>query len=147
MKSIKIFTRIDDPYEILEQKTPRGRLIYRKYEKINKKYKEILSKILKTKPVGEFLVYTYYEKGMSMTKELSNEALYRTPDKVIIIGRIKSGEVKMSIRSAKHILPKALKKSLQGIEGFGGGHEHACGAVVKEEDFEQFLENLKRELA
>ncbi|MAG15425.1 hypothetical protein CMO88_00005, partial [Candidatus Woesearchaeota archaeon] len=33
IKCIKILTRIEDPYEILEQKTPAGRYLYKKYEK------------------------------------------------------------------------------------------------------------------
>ena len=51
----------------------------------------------------------------------------------------------MSIRSPK-LLPAALSKSLEGIEGYGGGHEYACGAAVKKKDFKMFIDNLKREM-
>ncbi len=55
--------------------------------------------------------------------------------------------MKCSIRAGKDtILTGALEKALAGVEGYGGGHEQACGAVVKKEDFEQFISNLKDEL-
>jgi len=37
-------------------------------------------------------------------------------------------------------------KSLVGIEGHGGGHPEACGAVIKEKDWEQFLQKFKEEI-
>ncbi len=39
-----------------------------------------------------------------------------------------------------------IEKALVGISGYGGGHEHACGACVKVEDFNQFIDNFKKEL-
>ena len=55
--------------------------------------------------------------------------------------------MKCSLRSAKNInIAIALEKALVGIEGYGGGHEQACGACVKEEDFERFLEQLEAEI-
>ena len=40
-----------------------------------------------------------------------------------------------------------LENALKGVEGYGGGHEHACGAVVKAEDFSQFVKNLEKEIS
>ena len=57
---------------------------------------------------------------------------------------MKSSEMKCSIRG-KDVLT-LLQKSLVGINGSGGGHPDACGAVIKEEDWERFLENLKEEM-
>jgi len=53
--------------------------------------------------------------------------------------------MKCSIRS-KTPIRGALEKALEGIEGYGGGHENACGAVIKEEYWKQFLKNFKREI-
>ena len=68
---------------------------------------------------------------------------------IIILAREKSGEYKMSLRSGRHgpIIDKALEKALIGVDGYGGGHEKACGANVKKADFERFIENFKRELS
>jgi alanyl-tRNA synthetase len=143
-KSIKILTRIDDPFEILEQKTPRGKLIYKKYLQIKQTYDELIKKALKTKK-DKIIVFTYSDDKLSLTKDLANELMYRFPDKIIVLGREKSGELRCSIRANKVNLTKAVEKALIGIEGYGGGHERACGAAIKKEDFKQFLKNLEKE--
>lgn len=144
-KSVKILTRIDNPQEILEQTTPRGKLIYKKYEFINKTYQELIKRALKAKK-GKLLVFTYTEDKLSLTKDLANELIYRFPDRIVVLGREKSGEVRCSIRANKINLPNAIQKALLGVQGYGGGHENACGASIKKEDFKQFLENLEREI-
>jgi len=146
--SIKILTRIENPDEILKQTTPRGRLIWKKYESINKLYEEMLANISKAATKDKVLVYTYTHDKLSLTKDLANELLYRFPDKLIVLGREKEGEVRCSLRSgAQWNIAKALEKALVGIEGYGGGHEQACGAGIKKEDFARFLENMRRELS
>ena len=149
-KAIKIFCRIKDPQEILKQETAQAKYVYKKYEKINEMYKQLKQRAFdaekkdKKKP---FLVFLYEENQISLTKDLSNELLYRFPKKIIILGRNKGGEVKCSLRSGtNHSLDKALAKALIGIQGYGGGHEHACGCCIKEEDFPQFLNALQTAL-
>ena len=144
-KSVKILTRIENPDEILSQTTPRGKLIYKKYELIDKTYQELIKKALKVKK-GKILVFTYTEDKLSLTKDLANELIYRFPDSIVVLGREKSGEVRCSIRANKINLPNAIQKALLGVQGYGGGHESACGASIKKEDFERFLENLEKEI-
>lgn len=146
-KSIKILTRIENPDEILKQTTSRGRLLWKKYQLINRTYEEMLAAISKTATKDKLLVYTYTHDKLSLTKDLSNELLYRFKDKIIVLGREKEGEVRCSLRAPAGVqLEKALQKALVGIQGYGGGHEQACGAGIKKEDFEQFLKNLRQEL-
>lgn len=147
MKSVKILTRIDGPYELLNNETPKARLINKKFEDVNEKYDELFKKALKNETKDPVFVFTYQEDQLSLTKDLANELLYRFPDKIIILGREKSGELRCSLRGAKHELSKALEKALVGVQGYGGGHEHACGASIKKEDFERFISNLKKELS
>lgn len=139
---IKILTRIDDPYEILNQTTSQGKFIYQKYEKINKEYDALLKEALKTEGKGKIFLYIYKDGKISFTKDLSNYFLYKRHDKIIIIGRERSGEVKLSFRSSKINVRDVLEKSLVGIDGYGGGHELACGANVKKQDFERFMDNF-----
>jgi len=40
----------------------------------------------------------------------------------------------------------SLEKALVGIDGYGGGHEHACGAAIKKHDFKKFIENIEAQL-
>ena len=71
--------------------------------------------------------------------------MYKFPDKLIIVGRQKNDAVKMSLRYGKPLL-SILQEALKDVEGYGGGHEYACGASVKKEHFEQFLKNIRKRL-
>ncbi len=148
MKSIRVLTRIKSPYEILNKETPAGKFIYQRYSKINDDYEKLLKEALKKESKGDVFVFTYKEDKISLTKDLANELLYRLKHKIIIAGREKSGEVRCSLRSRKGInMLELLQKALVGIEGYGGGHENACGASIKKEDFERFVENVRRRLS
>lgn len=144
MKYVKIFTRIKSPYEILKQETPAGKYIYKRYEVLKKQYEQLKKKAMKMKADGKLLIFEYKDDSTSFTKDIANEFLHKFPDKVIIIAREKDGEMKMSIRSKDAVLPPILEKALEDVDGFGGGHEHACGASMKKEDFSRFIENFKR---
>ncbi len=147
MKSVKVLTRVNSPYEILRQESPQGKFIFKRYEQVNKEYSALLADVKKqVKEEDKFLVYRYQEDKMSFTSDLSNELLYRYPEKIIIIAREKSGEMRMSLRSSKLIIPPLLEKALVGIEGYGGGHEHACGCCVKKEQFDEFLSHFEQEI-
>ena len=146
MKAIKTLSRIFGPEEILEQQSEAAKFIYKRYENVNKKYQKIFTKAMECRTNDEILLYIYSDDEWSLTKDISNELVYRNPDKIIIIGREKSGDVKMSIRAKVHNVQQILEKSLAGIEGYGGGHEHACGANVKKHNFDRFMENFREEL-
>ena len=146
MQCTKIMTRIKTPYEILKQETPAGKFIYKKFEKVDKEYQALLKKALKQKSKDKLLIFHYLHGKISLTKDIANELLHRNPDKIIIIAREKSDEMKMSIRSKTKIIPPILKKALADVEGYGGGHEYACGANVKKRDFERFIESFKSQL-
>jgi len=143
MKTIKVLTRIKSPNEILNQETPQGKFIFRGYEKSKKIYDELLKNALQNKSKGKVLVFTYSDDRTSFTGDLSNELLYRFPDNLIIVGRKKDNDVRMSLRSKDILIPPILEKALVGLEGYGGGHENACGASVNQEDFEEFVKRIK----
>ena len=145
MKCIKILTRIENPYEILNQETAQGRFIYKRYEQVNKLYEPLLDDVLKTaeKAKDNLVIFTYKDDKSSFTSDLSNEAIYKYPNKIILIAREKNDEMKCSLRSSKIILPPLIEKALIGLNGYGGGHEHACGLNVKTADFEEFVKRFK----
>ncbi len=148
MDSVKIMTRINDPDEILEQKTPQGRYLYKRFERINKLYEELRDEAFKHTET-DLVVFTCPAKKYSFTKDISNEISYLYPGKVVILGRETGDEVKLSLRRGcnKNIdLRTVLENALIGVEGYGGGHEFACGANVKKKDFKKFIENIKKGL-
>jgi|TARA_B100001971_G_C18263096_1_gene588991 hypothetical protein len=143
MSCIKVITRIKHPDEILEQTSPQGKYIYKKYQKVNQQYQELLKIIKQASQKSKKLLSYIYSNRNSFTSDLSNELIYLFPDKVVLIGREKSGEVKCSLRSTKIILPPIVEELFKSVEGYGGGHEHACGICVKTKDFEKFIKLLK----
>jgi hypothetical protein len=146
MKCAKIWTRIKTPYEVLNQETPAGKYLYKIYEQVNHEYANLLKKALEKEKEGKLILFEYQAGKISLTKDIANELLHRHPDNIIIIAREKGDEMKMSIRSKTIVLTKILEKALEGIEGYGGGHEYACGANIKTKDFAQFIENFKKQL-
>ncbi|MBN1386682.1 DHH family phosphoesterase [Candidatus Woesearchaeota archaeon] len=150
-KCIKILTRIESPVEILDQATDRGRFIYKKYLKEKEEYDSIMREIVEKHGPGDkkkgMIVHIYHANKTSFTSDLSNELLYMFPERIILVGREKNEEIKLSLRSSKeHDLREALESALTVAEGYGGGHRNACGANVKKRDFSQFVEKLRGEL-
>lgn len=145
MKCVKILTRVESPYEILNQETAQAKFIYKHYEQVNKLYEPMLKDVLKAaeKTTSNFFIFTYKDDKSSFTSELSNEAIYRHPDKIVLIAREKNDEMKCSLRSTKTILPPLIEKALVGLEGYGGGHEHACGLNIKTIHFEEFIKRFR----
>tara|TARA_Y100000310_G_scaffold293782_1_gene323659 strand:+ start:27232 stop:28260 length:1029 start_codon:yes stop_codon:yes gene_type:complete len=140
-KSLKIMTRIESPYEMLNQETSQAKYLYKRYEIFNKKY-EILYNDVKEqaeKTKEKLVVYRYKDDVTSFTADLGNEISYNFPEKIILIARKKNNEMKCSLRSKKTVLPGLIEKSLDGLRGYGGGHELACGLNVDVDDFEEFL--------
>ena len=139
-KAVNIIKSIKEPSELLEPKEGPAKWVYKRYSEINKEYQELLSDALKQK-YEDILVFLYEEKKHSFSSELVNEIKHRIPNKKIyIVGREKSGDVRIAIRSSKINLIPILNKALEKVEGFGGGHPYACGASIKKKDFERFLE-------
>lgn len=146
-QSIKTITRIDEPYEIMAQQTPAGKYLYTRYKKIKDEYDLLLEEALKTKAEGKLVCFKYKTDTISLTKDVANEMLYRFKDKVIVLAREKSGEMRCSIRSpAKINVLKKMEKAMRGVEGYFGGHINACGANIKQDDFNRFIKQLKEEL-
>lgn len=145
IKSIKVFTRIKDPYEILEQKTSGGKFIYKKYDRLKENYNELMTQV-KVKPQDKLVLFVYDNPDYSFSKEMSNELIYKYPDKIILVAWEYHGEYKCSLRSTKIELPALINKALEGLTGYGGGHEHASGACVKISDFRDFVDNIRRQI-
>ncbi len=145
-KYISFLKKIQNPYEILEQQTPEGKKIYKRYEIINKVYDELYQRAISSVGEGKLILFTYDENEYSMTGELANELLYRNPDKVILIARQKGGDMRCSLRSSKLVLPPIVSECIEGFGGHGGGHEHACGCSVPEQHFKEFVERLKKKI-
>jgi len=148
MKAVLVLTRIESPYEILNQTTPRGKFLYKRYMHLANKYDSLLHRAKESfSKDDKILLFTYSDETISLTSDVSNELLYQYPEHLIMVARIHAGEYKYSIRSAgKYEIPPMLTKALEGVEGYGGGHTYACGACVKERDNDRFVDAIRAQL-
>lgn len=144
-KSIHILSKIRSPQEIFKDESAPGKFLHKRFEKINSKYEEVLAQAKKNINKSKIILFTYNSTQWSFTANIANELSATYPKKVVIIAREKSGEMKCSLR-AQFPVAGALERALIGIEGYGGGHPNACGAVIKTEDWIRFLHNFKEEL-
>jgi len=145
LSSIKILSRVENPFHILNGETSQAKLLLKRYEKNNAEYQNLLNSVEVTE--DKLLLFNYTESDNSFTADLSNELLVKHPEKVILISRQKGDSYKCSLRSAKVPIVDKLQKALAGTNGEGGGHSYACGAVIPVEQFPTFLENFRKELS
>lgn len=144
-KSIAVWMKIETPYEVLNSETSKGKFLMKRFEKLDKQYLKLYEGALKeAKSNKKLVVFNYPSNNTSFTGDLANEISYRYPEKVVIIARERNGYMRMSVRNKKQNLPSLLEKALVGVNGYGGGHEGACGANVLKEDYSKFLENLRK---
>jgi nanoRNase/pAp phosphatase (c-di-AMP/oligoRNAs hydrolase) len=143
MTAVKILTRIEDPYEILDQTSAAGKYIYKQYVHLAKAYDEIKSRVEVSK---DKLVLLEYNDNYSLTSDLSNDLMYHNPEKLVLIARQKDDKYVCSLRSMTLDARSILEKALVGVDGYGGGHMRACGCGIKQHAWNAFLENLRREL-
>ena len=143
---IKKLMNIKSPYELLLNDSKDTKFINKKISGIMNEYNEILKDALNTKTEDGLLLYIYSEMYNSFSSEISNYLQYKNPNDLVIVGRLKNGEYKLSIRSQNHNLNEILNKILIGLDAHGGGHDNACGACVREEHFDEFILRIKNEL-
>ena len=143
-KNINMLLKIENPYELLKQDTPRGKYLYNFYQKINKEFLKLLSKVEESSTNDKVLLFIYPDSKLSLSAAISSEIKYKFPDKLIIIAREKNNYMRISLRSNHVILPPLIKKALEGLDGYGGGHDHAVGANVNVNDFPKFVEYIKK---
>ena len=141
---IEILSGINDPCEILNMTTKRGKEIYQKYDRVNKLYIKLLNEALNSSTKDKLFLHLYVSSSITFNQELANELIYKLPKKIVVVGREKDNMMRLSIRSRRLILPKIIDKALKGLNGVGGGHEHACGVKVAKEDFPEFIERIKK---
>lgn len=147
MKYAKVMTRIHTPDEILNQSSSKGKYVYKKYARYHREYVKLFKDATRGIGKSKFLVYEYPNTATAFGGELSNELLYRYPEKVIVVAREHSGMMRCSVRSAgKTIVSIPMQKALAKVEGHGGGHEHACGCSVPADLFPKFIKELKKEV-
>lgn len=144
-KSTELFIGIKHPNELKRENKGIAH-IFKQYDKYNETYQELLQESFECVTDDNLIVFVY-SGSQSFTGEISNELLYKYPEKINVVARNSNGTYKCSFRSSPDkSMYTILQNALKGIEGRGGGHDQACGGTISEEDWDQFLNNLRDEI-
>jgi len=142
LQYVNVIEKINSPDELLGESSKNAEEIMKVYRRVNSEYQKLFEEASKSQEsmVHKFL---YPAGNMSFTAELSSELQHEFRDKMIIVGRQKDSSIKMSLRYQKKDLRKLLEKALEGLDGYGGGHKHACGCHINSRDYNEFVERLE----
>ncbi len=142
-----LLLKIDDPYELIEGKTSRSKFILREVGVLLSDYDKMMKYVEKQKPSKDKLFIIELPKSKnSHISTISNYLIYKHPTKIIISVRKKEDRIMMSLRSQGINIRDPLTKALEELDGFGGGHENACGASININQFEEFIKKFKEYL-
>ncbi|MFH1500469.1 MAG: DHH family phosphoesterase [archaeon] len=138
---IKYLSSIKSPYDILDEKKAHQMLF--RFNQVDSKYQKLIQKAESFVKKGN-LLYFQYGGELSLSADVSNELIYRHPDKVVVVVYIKGVKANISLRGSMDVRT-LTDEAIKGIEGAtGGGHLHATGAQMQVEDLPKFKENLER---
>ena len=143
-KAIPFLRKMKDPYELLGKETEGSKYIHKKIKPMLDEYKQLIDSAMTTEAEDDAIIYLYEANKFGFSKEISNYLQYKNPDKLIIVGRATNGEYKLSLRCQKCNLVPVINQALTSVDGYGGGHEHACGSCVAVDYIDIYLENIKR---
>ncbi|MBI2449408.1 DHH family phosphoesterase [Candidatus Pacearchaeota archaeon] len=135
-KMIRYAYKMNSPYDILKENKDNYTIIKR-FNEIDKKYQKLIKKALEHVE-GDLIFFTYGGE-FSISANISNELVYRYPDKLIVVAYLKDNKINISLRWRNNDVRKLTAKVLEGLEGAsGGGHEHATGAQILVKDLDEF---------
>ncbi len=141
---LRALVSVQRPEDILVARSGMMGEVWEKYERMEKAYLEQLrDAYAHARDLGRVLAYTYTREGMSFTVDLANELAART-GKIIIVGRPYNGQVLFSIRSSREPIVSAVQQAALLAGGTGGGHTHACGARIPEDQAEFFIQTFAK---
>lgn len=142
---IKILTRIKHYDEILEQTTSQGKFIFKKASKITSVYENYRKEAFDQVTEDNFCLIKLHKSKYSFSSELSNEIVFKNPDKLVVVCTEAEENYRCSLRSEKHMVINILNETLKEVPtAAGGGHDHACGAHVSTEQFNDFITSLRK---
>ncbi len=135
---LKFLTKINTPYEILEENI-KNHSMHLRFKQVNSKYQKLLKNAISN--VKNNFLFFKFGGDLSIAGELSNELSYKFPNKVIAVVYVKGAKANISVRGKK-IREKVLEVLIGFEDATGGGHEDAVGAKIRVKDVEEFRGKL-----
>ncbi len=141
-QTVHALARIRDPQELLQPTTFEAKTVYKHTKKLIETYEKQLQQASQARIEEGILVHYFKHEQQSFVADIANELLATSEAEIIIIARGDERRTNISLRSKEKVLPDAVQQALSGLDGYGGGHDVACGASIHTEDWEIFLHRL-----
>lgn len=140
MKMIRYAYKMNSPYDILNENKENYTII-RRFNEIDKRYQKLIKKAQED-VYGDLIFFTYGGE-FSISANISNELVYRYPDKLIVVAYLKDNKINISLRWKNKNVRELTLKAIEGLESAsGGGHEHATGAQILAKDLDEFRRRI-----
>jgi len=123
---------VHDPYDILKQRTPFGKIVMKKYLEI-KRSSTASSPPLAIEIRENIVVCVFQLEKNSFAKEIAQALVRQYPGKIIMVLRKHEGIYMGSRCEAPRSSPR-LNAAYNGLRGSVGGHDEAAGINVHEDD-------------
>ena len=139
-KNLRALTKIRAPQELLEANTPASKQLAKHTKPLLKEYERQLQEAITSDEKNPLFIHVFSDIQQSFVADVANELLRITDAEIILVARKDVHRVNLSLRSHDTNLQPLLEEALQGIDGYGGGHENACGGSIATPDWTRFLE-------
>jgi single-stranded DNA-specific DHH superfamily exonuclease len=145
VKLLRDLYHVDSPYDLLRENSKFEKTV-KHADSVTKKYNALIEKAKEiAENAKDRLLFFRYGGTLSLSGDLSNEIYYNYPDRIVVVAYVTGEKVNISLRG-KIDVRIVVKKALEGIEGTGGGHEHACGSTISLKDLPKYIENIQNYL-
>jgi len=130
----RFLEKVKSPHFILEESED-TKFMHARFNFINKRQEKLISKAISE--AKDNFIFFKYAGDLSISSDLSNELIYRFPDKLILV--VYANGYKANISGRGKNIRKIVLDSINGLDGAtGGGHEMAVGAQINISQLEEF---------
>lgn len=132
--------------EILSEISAEKNYPYDDFAKFRLELKSHIKKAIKLNQDKKIAIYSHGGET-SFNRQITEECLFKLPTVEVMFCSFEKKDSEMipcSIRSKSLSIEPLVKKSLKTVQGFGGGHELACGAAISSKDFNRFRGNFTK---
>ncbi len=142
VQMLKFMVDAKSPHEVLEE-NDKTKKILGKYYELKDKYEHLLEGARAQN--HEKLIFFTYSGDTSMSANLANRIKYEFPEKYVVIGFKNSEEGFYNFSLRGNNIRDVTLKALENIENaIGGGHQHATGARIPEDELHNFKGNIEK---
>lgn len=141
--SMRVLKRVEklSPMELRTELSAGKGEGFEEFARVQNNYKKYIKKALDSVNNNDELIYFHHTGKMSFNRQISEELAYRLKNWKVIFTSYKKDSKEFyscSFRGNNYDVRSLVLDSLKDLEGQGGGHEFASGALVKKMDFEVF---------